>query len=175
MSKFIKPQASRGSVDLATLDQLLFDLTRAHHDLLSSIRSHKDAMRRTDLAGMADALSVQSACIERIATLEQQRNNLAKSFQGSTSGRGPLSISDMARSLGGEGAESLLARASELRSLMHQVQREQGALAIAATQLAAHVDGLMRLVVQKLSSAGVYGRSGRVDVPRAALSLDLKS
>lgn len=162
-------------VDAAAIDSLLTDLIAAHAALLDSVRVHREAMGRADLDGMAAAMARQNDCIERIGSLEKERNALAKSFGGSPAQRGPVSISDMARAVGGERGEALLRQANHLRALMQQIRQEQGSLGQAATQLAAHVDGLMRLVVQKLSAAGVYGRSGRVDVPRAALSVDMRS
>jgi hypothetical protein len=175
LAKPIKPDQNKTRADAASLDRLMTDLTTAHKDLLASIHAHRHAMRQTDLEGMAAALAAQSACVDRIGALEQQRNLLAKAFSGPVASRGPISISDMARAIGGQTGDDLLVRAAALRGLMQQVREEQGALGSAAVQLAAHIEGLMRLVVQKLSTAGVYGRSGRIDVPRAALSLDLKS
>lgn len=163
------------SIDAAAIDALLSKLTAAHQDLLTSIQAHREAMARADLDGMASAMAKQSDGIDRIGALEKERNTLAKAFVGSTKSGGPVSISDMARAVGGERGQVLLQKASHLRDLMQQVRQEQGSLGQAALQLAAHVDGLMRLVVQKLSTAGVYGRSGRVDVPRAALSVDMRS
>jgi len=175
LAKPIKPDQNQTRADAAALDRLLTDLAAVHQDLLASIHAHRHAMRQTDLEGMVAALAAQSACVDRIGILEQQRNLLAKAFSGQVAARGPVSISDMARAIGGQTGDALLVRAAALRVLMQQVQAEQGALGSAAVQLSAHIEGLMRLVVQKLSTAGVYGRSGRIDVPRAALSLDLKS
>lgn len=170
--------AQQPAVSAAELGRLLSEFLAAHQALLASIRAHRQAMRNADLTQMEQALASQQQCMEDIAHCERTRNTLAKSLTGHTTQRGPITLSDMIRAVHpshDEAREQLLSQANELRNVIADVRREQSALGQAAAHLAAHVDGLMRLVVQKLSSAGVYGRTGRVDVTRAALSLDMRS
>ncbi|MBU6413824.1 MAG: flagellar export chaperone FlgN [Planctomycetes bacterium] len=179
-----KHQASTNSANVPSRDmaaqvsKLIADFLHAHQRMLLAVQAHRDAVRRASLDDMAQALNAQQALMEEIAALEATRTALAKVCAGNTLRSGPITLSDMAKAvepLESDARDFLLAQVSELRIVMTRVRTEQSALGQAAMQLATHVDSLMRLVVQKLSTAGVYGRTGRVDAHRAALAVDMRS
>lgn len=165
-------------VDAAALAKLLDDLVASHELLLASIQQHREALKAADVARMSESLARQQMCLEHIVLLEQTRTTMACQFASGNSRPGPVTLSDMAESVeavGEHSGDKLKKRAAVLRELIARVRREQAVLGQAVSQLAVHADGMMRLLVQKLSTAGVYGRSGRVDTSRAALSLDMRS
>lgn len=162
----------------AQVSKLIGEFLHAHQRMLSAVQAHRDAVRRASLDDMAEALEAQRTLMEEIAALETTRTALAKVCVANPLRTGPITLSDMAKvvePLESAARDSLLAQVSELRIVMTRIRTEQSALGQAAMQLATHVDGLMRLVVQKLSTAGVYGRTGRVDAHRAALAVDMRS
>lgn len=160
------------------LSPLLAAMTTTAEEYLTSLRSHREAVRKADPVMMSKTIAHEAECLERLSKLEESRRSLVNRAEaaGLWVGRGPITLSGLAAKAPEDRKGLLVSAASKLRAIMEEATREQGVLRQAAASLAGDVEGIVRQVAQSLSHTGTYGRMGVVAAGPAVVSaLDLRS
>ncbi|MEQ9616438.1 MAG: flagellar export chaperone FlgN [Phycisphaerales bacterium] len=167
---------------LRELDRLVTNLESQYRAMLEAVEAHERAMRVADSATMATCVARENDAVQAIAELDKRRAHIVSLYKKSNGvtaprdGAEPLTITAIARRIGGESGGRLAARAEALRELIAAVRRKTDALHMAAKLLGAHMDGLMRQVMQMLNHAQVYSRGGSVSSgPAVTTALDITS
>jgi DNA repair ATPase RecN len=141
--------------------------------------SHRQqaALRSADHAALGALLDEQARITPELKRIEQSRRELAALAQRTLP---PLrsnphpKLSHIAHALGPQHA-ALAHRATALRALATQASQQLAALRLATSNLAVHVETVIRQVSQALSADGTYTRRGDVRASSPALAIDLSS
>lgn len=163
------------------LESVLEAYLGRYEQLLKHIAAQREALRRADGAGVAEATKAQQVTLEAIAMLEPTRggliNDAAACLPGLNSNRsGPITLRDLARALPTANAGALHARAEVLRTRVMQSQEQMRVVGGATRSLLGHIEGLMRTVAQQISHAGTYSHRGVVEAGGTVVSsLDIRS
>jgi small-conductance mechanosensitive channel len=144
--------------DLDRLDALLSGLIDEHRQLLGLTRDHKAALTTADAQALKAVVEQTGAVIQRVNTIETERQQLVARPDGR-----PSTMDELLAAVNTADRQRLTQRAGTLRDLIRTVQQEQEAVRLASEALATHMRGLMQQVASKLSHAGTYGRAGRVE------------
>ena len=142
------------------LEALLAELLRAHEDLLALTMEHRAALSRADGPAVEACASRHAALAARIEELEFARRRLVMLLAPSTPAP---TITSIAQNLPEPFRARIIEAAARLRTLLIRVQQELRVLRAATQALVGHMEGLMQQVSRVLSTAGTYGRSGKVD------------
>jgi len=164
------------------LDRLVENLSEQYTLMLSSLEDHDAAIRHADTVAMASCVAKENEAVQAIAELDRRRAHIVSLYKKSNgldannSGDEPLSITMIARRIGGDSGGALARRAAELKQLIQIVRARSAALHSAAELLGDHTAGIMRQVVQMLNHAQVYSRGGSVTSgPAVTTALDITS
>jgi len=164
------------------LDRLIESLSTQYGLMLGSLEEHEFAMRNADAVAMATCIAKENEAVQAIAELDKRRAHIVSLYKKSNglntnaSGEEVLTITMIARRIGGEAGGALARRASELKELVQIVRARSAALHSAAEMLGSHTAGIMRQVVQLLNHAQVYSRGGAVTTgPAVTTALDITS
>lgn len=153
-----KAPAKHTPPDLDRLDALLSGLIDEHRQLLGLTRDHRAALSTADAQALKAVVEQTGAVIQRVNTIETERQQLVARPDGR-----PSTMDELLAAVNAADRQRLTQRAGTLRDLIRTVQQEQEAVRIASEALATHMRGLMQQVASKLSHAGTYGRAGRVE------------
>lgn len=162
----------------AELEAVVTGYEGAYVALERAAEEHRDALRRGDTSGAAQAAGAEGPALLRIGELDRRRDALinaaAESIPG-LKGRGQITLGAIAASLPGAGSD-LAARAAGLRALVARTSGLLGSLERASRSLATHFEGVLRQVSMRVSHSGTYGRRGFAEPGPAVVSgLDLRS
>lgn len=153
-------------------------LTREYDRLIEHVIAQREGVRHADAGAVERATQAQARSLAALASLEPSRAALVNAAAPllRRSGRGPLTLRDLAAAAPEPQRTTLMQRAAALRTKAEHA-REQIALVRSATSsLIAHMEGLMRHVARQLSHAGTYSIRGRVEASRPVVSaLDLST
>lgn len=151
------------------LEAVLADLIMVHRELLELVREHRIAISRNDAAAIQELLSRQGMLGVRIAALEKVRGETIRAITGNARS----GIAEVLAKLEPGDRSEVAAKAEQLRSVLMEVQRQNGIVRAATQSLLGHIDGLMQQVARALSKAGTYGRQGRIEGGPVACGVDM--
>jgi FlgN protein len=156
------------------LESLLREMLAAHERLIETGDQHADAMKRADGDGVQAATERQRQTLQEIATLEQRRRevvaSMSRDVRGRAPGAGTLTLTELAAAQPEPQRTRLVELARRLRAIVTAAHEQQRTLRRSATELVAHMDGLMRQVARRVSHAGTYTRRGFVENPVQVMS-----
>lgn len=153
------PTNNAGGVpDIDRLDALLGTLIQEHKVLLDLTGEHREAVTSADMKRLGAVVERTGAVLERVRTVETERQRLVARPDGRAS-----TLDELLEVVDSADRERLTERSGTLRGLIEQVKSEQDAVREASEALANHMRGLMQQVASKLSHSGTYGRGGRVE------------
>lgn len=169
-------------VELAERLEGVLDAYLARYDQLAGqVGAQREALRRADGAGVAEATSAQRVILEAIAMLEARRGALVNDAAACLPSlarprKGPITLREVAQALPVQNAPELLRKAERLRARVIETHEATRVVAGATKSLLGHIEGLMRTVAQQISHAGTYSQRGVVESGGAVVSsLDLRS
>lgn len=163
--------------DCTILQNLLTALLRENQGLLILAQQQREAIRKADSTGIERITSQQQVVLGRIATLEQNRNELvnrvSRNMKRSASG-GPITLRQLCQEAPQTMREGLLALAANALAAMQRVKEEHQAIGRAASMLASHMEGLTRQAARAMSGTGIYGNQGHVRATSMAAGFDVR-
>jgi hypothetical protein len=142
------------------LEVLLADLLRVHEELLALAAEHRAALSRADGNAVYACAQRHAAIAQRIESLESTRRRMISALAPAVPAP---TISSVALHLPQAARDRIMEAAGRLRALMLRVQHELRTLRAATQALVGHMDGIMQQVARVLSTAGTYGRNGRIE------------
>ena len=165
---------ARGAL-FSELERVLIELTEIHQRMLGTVQEHRGAISRADLSGIAGAVARQGEMARAVASIEERRAAVVSALVGGA-GRDQVRMSQVIATAPEAFRERLSGLASVLRDVLTRLHQEQQALKLAGEALAVHMEGVMRQVYQRVSHAGTYVRSGKVDTAvQVVSSLDVRT
>ncbi len=153
------------------IEDVLDQQSDAHRTLLTLIERKQQALREAKAAELRDCCRLENEQIQRIASLEKQRQMLTAELTLAVQpdAAAPMPLREVAGHLPAPLAAGLLHRREELRSLIEQVQRAGGIARRATESLLRHMQGVMQTIGAAMTGVGTYSRKGAV--PKAALAV----
>lgn len=167
---------------LEELDAAVRELIVEHERLLLAVADQREAVSRADGPGLNAAILLQGESAQRIAQIERRRIAAVAALAAPAKAgsrpvqAGQVRLTELAATLPEPGRARLLESASALKAVLERLHREYAVMKEAASQLAAHLEGITRQVYAKLSHTGSYARSGSLRAPvQVVSSLDIRS
>ncbi|MCB9844892.1 MAG: flagellar export chaperone FlgN [Phycisphaeraceae bacterium] len=172
------PATSSRPDHAAMLSAHLDALISAHSQWLELTREHRAAIAQADPRRLELCTARQRELTTRIAEIETQRQSTVRAIvQASPEGRArssgaPPRIQELLPLLPLTIREEIAEKANRLTDAMVRIRAEQQSLRLAASSLAAHVEGLVRHVTRRLSGHVTYAPRGPApSAPAAALDI----
>ena len=179
-SSAVSASRPNGSADelARELDAVLAEFD-AHVQRLHELATRRgESLRRADTRTLGELIAQENAVVQLVAELEKRRVTVV----GALADRLSIPEKNQARAgvvaskVGGVIGERLVARARTLRDRLESLGRLNASLQLAASQLGAHMEGLLRQASQALNHAKTYARNGAVGAGATVVSaLDLRS
>lgn len=161
---------------VAALCSALESMLAEHRALRDVVARRREALRRAKIADLNACIASESEIAQRIATLDQRRENASHALllhMGGVPAGSPRAWRPnsewFASRLGGKQAERLRTIAAALRAAIEDVRAQNASTQQAAEHVARHIQGIVRSVEQRLSGSGAYTQRGVVSAPPAAL------
>ncbi len=156
--------------DADEIHRVLEDLIEAHQRWLVTIGEHRAALSRSDAKSGERCTIAQQQIMGEIAEIETRRQDLLQiaALDGSRIAGEALTITELAQQIGEPARTRLLHTGERLLSIIEKTRKEQEILGLAASALAAHMEGLVRQVACKLQSAATYSPAGASQTPISA-------
>jgi hypothetical protein len=156
------------------IEPVVLELIGVHETLIGALERHREAIGAADPRTIGPLIEEERAHFARIAELDRRARlalgHAPRTVNGATPASGGLRITELADRLGGEDGARLRASAEYLRVLVKRADALRGSVRDASAAMAAHLDGLMRQVAQRLSHAGTYGSAGTVESKASVVS-----
>jgi hypothetical protein len=167
------------------LEVILRLLVGEHERLLALTGEHGRAIATANVHALSVCIGKQNEVVQRIAALERQRQGLVGAIMRMPALQGPARLAQTQPTMSAVTANApepvrsrLAAVTAVLRELLTKLHREHMVVRSAAETLSAHMEGLMRQVVQRMSHAGTYARGGLAGTQSAVQvvsSVDVRS
>lgn len=149
----------------ARVEPVVLDLIDAHETLITALERHRDAITAADPHAIAPLIEEERGLFARLLDLDKR----LRAGLGHTSAGG-MRLSELAEHVPGVDGERLADSAAYLRTLATRAEILRSSVRDASAAMAAHLDGLMRQVAQRLSHAGTYGSAGQVESKASVVS-----
>jgi flagellar biosynthesis/type III secretory pathway chaperone len=156
---------------IGRIEAVLDQQSAAHRAMLTLIDREQQALREAKAGDLRDCCRLENQQIQRIATLEKQRQTLVAELTllVQPDAAAPMPLREVAAYLPAHLAAGLLHRREELRSLIEQVQRAGGIARRATESLLRHMQGVMQTIGAAMTGVGTYSRKGAA--PHSALAV----
>ncbi len=154
------------------VEQCLNELIAEHEQLLMLVRRKRLALANAQPELVQDCCERENALIQRIGEIEKRRQTVVAQWtqQTHSAATQPLTLREIAERQDEPVRGRLLMNQQRLQELMRNVQDENRVARDATEGLLRHVQGMIRVISQAVSSAGVYGRKGVAAGPPAMAS-----
>ena len=160
------------------LEQMLRAQLEGHQRLLKCIERKRQAIRAADIESITTICGEENSLIQKLGEVEKRRIEMIGRFSQhfTPKATAPMTVGQMAESLGEPASSRLLAHAAQLKDMIRKVRRESSIVRTAADALNRHMTGIVQSVNGALSKARVYGNRGRIIVgTQLQTSVDIKS
>ncbi len=157
---------------VTSLEQTLRQLLSLHSELLELLKRKRDVLRASDTRAVIGLCTLEHEKIQKIADLEKQRLNQVADLTllVDPQAKQPLSMSQLADSLGEPARGRLLVLRHQLLDRMKSVHEETGIVRRATETLAKHMHGIVQTIGALSSGASTYGSRGAFPQSNAAVS-----
>lgn len=148
------------------LEPIVLSLIGAHEELIKLLERHRAAISAADARALGEVVHGETEVLTRIESLDRE----CREAMGHTPGAAAVTITAIAKATPAPEGPRLAESAAYLRALSSRARTLQAAVREASESMAAHINGLMRQVSQRLSHAGTYGAGGRVESKASVVS-----
>lgn len=177
----MRPSTTDPARAAGELEAAVRELVVEHERLIEAVAEQRAAVAAADAAAMNRAIVRQGESAQRIAEIERRRIAAVGALSSpARAGNRPdpsrVRVSELAATLPEPSRSRITDAACALKAALERLHREYAVLRDAASQLAAHLEGITRQVYARVSHTGAYARSGVVGPPvQVVSSLDLRT
>lgn len=148
----------------AMLESPLAGLIERYEAFVKALEAHRSAISKADGPAIDEAIGREMELLDELIVFDERcRTALGQGLPGTAPAIGGWRLTTLAEAIGGEKGQRLTESAAYLRALTSRAEILQRSVREASASMAAHIDGLVRRVSQRLSHAGTYGAAGRVE------------
>ena len=170
----LRSEAGRTPASIAAeLIEPLGTMIERYESFVKSLESHRAAISQADGRGIDAAIARESELLDELIALDDAcRRTLGQhTVNGIATQTGEgWTLTRLAAAIGGDEGQRIAESSAYLKALTSRADILQKSIREASHAMAAHIDGLVRQVSQRLSHAGTYGAAGRVEAKAPVVS-----
>lgn len=151
----------------ASLSGPLAALIERYEAFVKALEGHRAAISKADGRGIDTAIAAETELLDELTDLDIRCRTALGHGQPGTGG---WRLTTLAEAIGGDDGARLAESAAYLKALTSRAGTLQRSIREASASMAAHIDGLVRRVSQRLSHSGTYGAAGVVENRAAVVS-----